>query len=170
MPSPFPGMDPYIERPELWPDFHDSLIAAIKAVLQPLLRPRYAAMTQDRLYVVESERSVQPDVSIIESGRVAKRGNGAIAVLAPDRAVIFEGEEVRQPYIEIVEPATGNRVVTAIEVLRPTNKAAGLGRGFYVKKREELCGGGASVVEIDLLREGKHTVRLSERQIAGLDA
>ncbi|MGH7128450.1 MAG: DUF4058 family protein, partial [Planctomycetaceae bacterium] len=59
MSCPFPGMDPYIERPEIWPDFHDSLIAALRGALQPLLRPRYAALTQDRLYVVESERPIR---------------------------------------------------------------------------------------------------------------
>ena len=24
MPSPFPGMDPYLESPDIWPDFHDA--------------------------------------------------------------------------------------------------------------------------------------------------
>jgi hypothetical protein len=65
MQCPFPGMDPYVERPELWPDFRDSLIAAIRGLLQPVLRPRYAALTRDRLYVVESERAIRPDVSVI---------------------------------------------------------------------------------------------------------
>lgn len=47
MPCPFPGMDPYIERPVIWPDFHDSLIIYTKAALQPLLRPRYLAVSED---------------------------------------------------------------------------------------------------------------------------
>ncbi len=49
MPSPSPGMDPYIERPEIWPDFHDRLITFLQEALQPLLRPRYVALGQDRL-------------------------------------------------------------------------------------------------------------------------
>ena len=73
MPSPFPGMDPYIERPAIWPDFHDRLIAAIVGVLQPLLRPRFAAVTQDRLYLVESERSVYPDVAVVKTPRSNRR-------------------------------------------------------------------------------------------------
>lgn len=70
MSCPFPGMDPYLERRALWPDFHDSLIAYLREALQPLLRPRYAALTQDRLFVVQHERPIRPDVSVIET-----RGN-----------------------------------------------------------------------------------------------
>ena len=33
MPSPFPGMDPYIEECGLWEDFHGSLIHEIKITL-----------------------------------------------------------------------------------------------------------------------------------------
>ncbi|MBV8886966.1 MAG: DUF4058 family protein [Chroococcidiopsidaceae cyanobacterium CP_BM_RX_35] len=29
MPSPFPGMDPYLEQPALWSSFHSRLIVAI---------------------------------------------------------------------------------------------------------------------------------------------
>ncbi|MCK4452049.1 MAG: DUF4058 family protein [Anaerolineae bacterium] len=30
MPSPFPGMDPYLEYPVRWPDVHHSLITYIR--------------------------------------------------------------------------------------------------------------------------------------------
>jgi hypothetical protein len=43
MPSPFPGMDPYLERPSLWSDFHATLLVAIRAALNTALPPRYAA-------------------------------------------------------------------------------------------------------------------------------
>ena len=39
MPTPFPGMDPYLERPNLWSNVHNSLITAIRDVLAPMLRP-----------------------------------------------------------------------------------------------------------------------------------
>ncbi len=78
MPCPFPGMDPYIERPAIWPDFHDSVIAAIRGVLQPLLRPRYAAVTQDRLYVVEADRPVRPDVSVVRTSSRRKPARGRL--------------------------------------------------------------------------------------------
>ncbi|MBM4090587.1 MAG: DUF4058 family protein [Planctomycetes bacterium] len=162
MSCPFPGMDPYIERPEIWPDFHDSLIAAIRGALQPSLRPRYAAVIQDRLYVVEADRPIRPDVSVVRTTSERAHG-GAMALLEADAPAVFELrlEEVRQPLIHIVEPAAGNRVVTAIEVLSPDNKVPGLGRTSYLRKRDELWEAGVNLVEIDLLRAGEATVRIS---------
>jgi len=140
-------MDPYIERPILWPDFHDSLITRIGAALQPLLKPRYVALTQDRLHVVKYERHINPDVSV---------------ALDADALVVFDlqEEEIRQPLLHIIETAPGNRLVTAIEVLSPDNKAAGEGRTSYLQKRDELWRGGANLVEIDLLRAGQPTLRI----------
>src|SRR5438552_280384 len=76
MHCPFPGMDPYLERPEIWPDFHDSLITYLKETLQPMLRPRYAAMSEHRLYVIESEHPIRPDVSVVRSRRGAAGDEG----------------------------------------------------------------------------------------------
>lgn len=50
MPSPFPGMDPWLEDPRLWPDFHNRLIAALGRVLGPVVRPRYFVALEERLY------------------------------------------------------------------------------------------------------------------------
>jgi hypothetical protein len=170
MPCPFPGMDPYIERPAIWPDFHDALVAAIRGIIQPMLRPNYVALSQDRLYVVESERPIRPDVTIIRPSSPLKQSSGSVAVLDADLATVFEisREDIREPYIEIIEPAAGNRVVTAIEVLSPSNKEPGAGRTSYISKREELFAGGANFVEIDLLHEGGLTVRLSQEKIESL--
>lgn len=167
MPSPFPGMDPYIERPAIWPDFHDALIAAIRGVLQPLLRPKFAAVTQDRLYLVESERSVYPDVAVIESRQPNRRGNSnSTAVIDADVAQVFEfdEEEIREPFIEIVEASDG-RVITAIEVVSPLNKDRGDGQYAYEKKREEYWDAGANLVEIDLLRSGPSVVRVAQYKL-----
>jgi hypothetical protein len=155
-------MDPYLERSELWPDFHDSLITYIRENLQPKLRPRYAALIQDRLYVVEHERPIWPDISVVRTAR----DEGGVATLPDveaDEPLVVElvEEEVRQPVIHIVEPAAGNRLVTAIEVLSPDNKRSGEGRDSYLRKRNELRQSGTHLVEIDLLREGTRTLRVS---------
>jgi hypothetical protein len=163
MQCPFPGMDPYIERPAIWGDFHDRLITTLCAALQPLLRPRYAALMQDRLYVVESKRPVRPDVSVVDVA--ADGGNAGTATLVElDQPVVFElvEEDIREPYIEIIEPAAGNRLITAIEVLSPDNKHRGPGRIKYLDKRRELRAAHANIVEIDLLRTGKPTFRIPE--------
>ena len=92
------------------------------------------------------------------------------ALLELDTPTVFEiyREEVREPYLTIIEPAAGDRVVTAIEVLSPTNKAPGEGRDAYLQKRDEFWDAGANLVEIDLLRAGEPTVRLSPEQLATL--
>lgn len=41
MPSPFPGIDPYLENPELWPEVHHRLITAIADAIGPSIRPKY---------------------------------------------------------------------------------------------------------------------------------
>jgi Protein of unknown function (DUF4058) len=45
MPSPFPGMDPYLETPEILPDFHDSVITYLREVLQANITSRFVAST-----------------------------------------------------------------------------------------------------------------------------
>lgn len=168
MPSPFPGMDPFLERPEIWPDFHDRLITYISEALQPLLRPRYVALTQDRLFIVESERPIRPDISILEM----KPPNNEYSETAALRAgrvtavVEFYREELKQPYIEIIEPASGNRVVSSIEVLSPDNKAPGAGMTSYLRKQQELWDSGANLVEIDLLAAGVRSTRVERSRAA----
>jgi hypothetical protein len=161
-------MDPYIERADIWPDFHDSFVTGIRAALQPQLRPRYAALVQDRLYVVESERPIWPDVSIVRASD-ASSGGAAVAVAQPDAPAVFElaRDEFREPLVHIVEASTG-QIVTAIEVLSPDNKKPGAGRTSYLQKREELWAAGTNLVEIDLLRDGEPTVRISSKKLDSL--
>jgi hypothetical protein len=162
-------MDPYVERPAIWPDFHDSLIAFIRAALQPLLRPRYVALTQERLYVVESDRPIRPDVSVVATKSKARFTSTAVA-LEPDTPLVVElfREEIREPVLHIIEPAADNRIVTAIEVLSPANKFPGAGRESYLKKQEELWYADTNLVEIDLLRAGEATVRVSDEKLKQL--
>jgi hypothetical protein len=163
-------MDPYIEGSGLWRDFHESILAYIREALQPVLRPRYAAVTESRLYVVDDDRPVYPDVTILRSGDRSRRpppGSGTAVLDATDTAAVFEvvREEVQDRYIEIVETGGDRRVVTAIEVLSPENKTAGPGRRSYLTKRDEFWVAGVNLVEIDLLRRGEPTVRVSTERL-----
>ena len=171
MPCPFPGMDPYLERRAIWPDFHDRLITYLGEAIQPFLRPRYVALTQDRLFVVEHERPIRPDVSIIETSEFGRfRHSSAASATVADEPVVVEmiREKIRQPILQIIEPAEGNRVVTAIEVLSPDNKETGPGRVSYLAKQEELWLGQANLVEIDLLRAGQCVVRIPHDRLDAL--
>jgi len=169
MPSPFPGMDPYLENPSLWPNLHLLLITAANAILKPLLRPRgYLVSLGERVWISEPGRPVYPDVAIIENPR-AKARPTATAVLEIDEPVrvrVFD-VEVREPYLEIID-AQGGRLVTGIEFLSPINKSSGTGRELYRRKQKETLSAGANLVEVDLLRRGRHTIAVPEHLLGDL--
>jgi hypothetical protein len=78
MPSPFPGMDPWLERPDLWPDVHNSLIAAIRDVLAPRLRPRYVVTLEERVFVEEQQGLSlvgRPAIAVVGAGNFAGGGS-----------------------------------------------------------------------------------------------
>jgi hypothetical protein len=58
MPSPFPGVDPYLEHPEIWFGVHLLLIAAIAEQLTPQLRPKYTVSVEVRLYETSGEEAL----------------------------------------------------------------------------------------------------------------
>lgn len=165
MPTPFPGMDPYLERRGLWEEVHTDLITAIRQFLTPLLRPRYRVAIEQRTYLSlvspNAELIGKPDVMVAAPKSTAPMGYGnQIAVAEPvvaDSPLIGElpqPEEVIERYLEIRD-TTSQEVITAIEILSPTNKAAGTGRRQYEQKRLNLLASATSLVEIDLLRSGE---------------
>lgn len=169
MSSPFPGMDPYLEDPGHWQDLHQSLITYIRDELQPAIRPRYHARIGERLYVVEPPHGIYPDVFMIQRQRVPA-GPALTGMFAPDAPVLVSlpPEEVRQGFVEIVDLVEGARVVTIIEVLSPANKAAGKDHDQYRRKQEEILASPVSLVEIDLLRQGVHTLMVPEARLISL--
>lgn len=151
MPTPFPGMDPYLERPGLWRDVHQSLIAYLRDALAPLVRPHYYIAIEEMVYITEEDRaSVRvPDLVVAGRGEV-----GPEQALAESDALAVEvpmPEEVRLAYLEVRQPGT-HQLVTVVELLSPTNKRPGEGREAYLKKRREVLGTRIHLVEIDLLR------------------
>jgi len=157
MPSPFPGMDPYLEERALWPDLHASLIAYIRETLQPLIRPNYVARIGERVELAGLPQGYVPDVLIVQPQRepVATAGATGVAVADEPQTFTFLDEERRVPYIEIIYRATGD-VVTLIEVLSPANKS-GAGRTQYLEKQADLLTSDVNLVEIDLLGQGRPT-------------
>lgn len=161
MPSPFPGMDPYLEDPAIWPDFHQSFITYTRDALQPNIRPRYHAHIGERLYVVRPPRSIYPDVFVTKRkpARVPA-GHTSEGTREPDAPVLIPlpPEEVREVYIEIIDVTHGGQVVTVIEVLSPANKSPGEDHERYRRKQEEVLSSETHLVEIDLLHAGEHTI------------
>ena len=165
MPSPFPGMDPYLEG-FLWPDFHHRLATEISRRLTPRLRPRYVARIE--IYVVEDTAPelevgiMYPDVEIVaarvrEAEAVPYLGTGAsstVAITPAHVTVPAPGPvDVRVATVEIRDVAQ-NELVTSIEILSPVNKREP-GLTPYREKRDRLRRAGIHVVELDLLRRGR---------------
>ena len=50
MPSPFPGMDPYLEQEPIWHDFHERFLPAAATHLVPQIRPKYIALIHENAY------------------------------------------------------------------------------------------------------------------------
>ena len=162
MPSPFPGMDPYLEQ--YWGDIHQRLIIYSSDALQKQLPGDLRARVNERVFVEPEDgkpRDIVPDVRVVERGTrnpVGLRPSNGIAVAEPLIIHLDQNEPTRQGFIEIIDIKTGRRVVTVIEILSPSNKARGPGRDLYVKKQEELREGSVSLVEIDLLRAGRRVM------------
>jgi Protein of unknown function (DUF4058) len=161
MPSPFPGMDPYLEHPRRFPNLHGDLITFLKGALQTQMPEPYYASSDARVWLEYSQRYVEPDVSVLRSDPGPLRG-AAVAAL-PAEPVIVKVETVfhddrQEPFLEIYAGAGEEaRLVTSIEILSPTNKTPGeRAREMYLSKQQELLAGQAHLVEIDLLRGGQH--------------
>jgi hypothetical protein len=158
MASPFPGMDPYLER--FWGDVHHRLITYACDRLQGALPGDLRARVEERVFVESPkgpEHVLYPDIRVVERGRRQGVGPvlaGNVGVAEPLR-IHLSSEPVTQGYIEIIDLASGRRVVTVIEVLIPPNEAPGPGRKLYLRKQKECQKGGVNLVEIDLLRAGR---------------
>jgi len=171
MPSPFPGMDPYLEG-EMWQEFHDRLANQISEQLMPRLRPKYVALL-DKRYVIDrpglgivqpSERHVYPDVHVVKPPyrpTVSMPTYGGVAVIEPTVEVPSPMiEEVPVLSIEIRDVAE-RRLVTLIEILSPVNKR-GDGAREYAQRRLEIMHTSTHLLEIDLLCQGRRIQLLQE--------
>lgn len=139
MPSSFPGMDPFLEDPNLWPSFHHHLIASLHQLLLPAFVDKYKVRIPCRQYKTEFPLFT--------------------SVLRQDHA---------EEYIEI-HNRTDERLVTLIEVVSISNRTLGEGRKQYHETRQAALSKRAHVVEIDLLTQGKPLLDYSRETLPELD-
>jgi hypothetical protein len=157
MPSPFPGMNPFLERDEAWVDFHHRLIDRMADAIADRVDPRYLVKIEEHLYVQEAaglphHAGPRADVAVKPGARRAARG-GSVAVLeAPARIHLPWPEFEPQAFLEIRDRST-RELITVLELLSPTNK--GRHREQYLRKRDQVLISTAHLVEIDLLRGGE---------------
>src|SRR3954463_10769451 len=98
MPSPFPGMDPFLEDEAHWPEFQHHLVLCLYQILLPGLVDRYRARVGQRNYVTEQALFT----SVIR-------------------------EDHREDFIEVRQRGDG-KLVTLIDIVSPTNRTAEAGR------------------------------------------
>ena len=164
--SPFPGMDPYLEAPDIWPDFHDRLATEISTEMNRGLPAPYYARLEMRPEVGivdegKARRRIVPDIAVVRP-RGVPAGQGVAVLDRPRRDVsnsleiTLAGEPIRHHFVEIRDSSRGHKLVTLIEILSPSNKRPGPDRDAYRAKQVEVLASDASLIEIDLLRGGEH--------------
>lgn len=158
-------MDPYLEDPAFWPDFHRSFITYCRDLLLDNLPSEYEARIDEQVRLMElpehggRERRILPDVSVLHdpagagAATVRRASSGSVATLAPVAIPMPVVAEVRDAWIEILHRPERS-LVTVIELLSPTNKI-GQGFGDYMSKRRAVLERRAHLVVIDLLVSGE---------------
>jgi hypothetical protein len=133
MPNPFPGMNPFLEKPARWQSFHQRFITYLADTIDSLLPEDYSADIGE---------------------------DGMTAVLEADPALEVEywTEQRREPFIEVRMGSEPGRLISVIELLSPANKIPGKGRKVYLRKQARLLRSTTHLMEIDFLRGGEHTV------------
>jgi hypothetical protein len=159
MPSPFPGMNPYLERAAVWNDFHGGYIHQAQIAITRQVVPGYLVMVEEYLFIHErsgEERLVigRGDVTVSRTqspGQVRPAG-GVLA--APARGRIPLAVDVEHHRFLEIRDRENRELITVLELLSPSNKANGPDREQYLNKRRQVLTSSAHLIEIDLLRGG----------------
>jgi uncharacterized protein DUF4058 len=156
MPSPFPGMNPYLEQNDIWQDFHDRFVPALGDELAALVSPHFIVKIEEHLFIHEVESDADEyignaDINASVTHKPESMSTGVITSPMMARVPIMQLE--RQPYLEIRDRR--DQVLAIIEVLSPSNKKSGPFRRQFIYKRNQVLATWASYVEIDLLRGGE---------------
>ncbi|MGD1898219.1 MAG: DUF4058 family protein [Phormidesmis sp.] len=178
MPIPFPGMNPYLEHPDLWPTVHQRFVIALSEILKHRLPAAYRVRLKEHRYQVSGEDSLvvgapgldwgqdtqtltdhssplsgpinTPKTAAIQKNttHLAHKARGITP--RPISVLVPVPQKIHETYLEIVNDA--EEIVTVIEILSPKKKRPGRGRDLYERQREAIFGSDIHFIEIDLLR------------------
>jgi hypothetical protein len=155
--SPFPGMNPYLEHPGVWHDFHNSLVPALRNRIVAQLPENYVCNLEEQVFVHELPESSgqligRADVAVSSRSDLSTSAGTASLIVGPVQVELTSVADVeRLLYLEIRDRQS-RHLVTVVELLSPANKRPGKDRDQYVAKREQLLHSSVNLVEIDLLR------------------
>lgn len=161
MPSPFPGMNPYLEQDIAWHDFHERFLILGAGLIGAQVRPNYVVRVDDHIFVHElpdepKKSTGRADLAIAPTVQPSASPASSLVVLeAPNRIRVPPMDVTREAYLEILDRQS-REVVTVIELLSPSNKRrSGVDRAQYLAKRRRILSSSTHLVEIDLLRGGE---------------
>ncbi|MGL4553018.1 MAG: DUF4058 family protein [Gemmataceae bacterium] len=157
MTTPFPGMDPYLESPAYWPDFHQRFITHWSEWLLDHLPDHYDVLIEERITRIEAggRTDFRPDVAISQTYPLPTEipGDGPSLDREPVTVRVTMLDEEAESYLRILHRADSS-LVTVLELLSPSNKV-NPGRREYLSKRHEVLRDPVHLVELDLLLEGR---------------
>lgn len=162
MTCPFPGMDPFLES-QLWQDFHAKFLPVLGEMLTQQVVPRYFVEVEQYVYLAreeeEPDRLIEPDLALVDvrpnEPTSGAGGAAATATLAPVVHTMYLPRRRRRQTFLAIRDRSLRKVVTAIELLSPSNKSPGDDRNEYLVKRTNILCTMAHLVELDLLRGGQ---------------
>ncbi len=159
MPSPFPGMNPYLEQDDIWHDFHERFLPAAAETIGAQVQPDYIVKIDEHVYIHELPPEPRRLLGRADLGVTPTRPLGesppALGVIeAPVRVRAPAVDVERESFVEIRDRRS-RELVCVVELLSPSNKRPGPDREQYLAKRRQLLSSPAHLVEIDLLRGGE---------------
>lgn len=159
MPSPFPGMNPYLEQDDAWHDFHERFSPVCAELLTLQVRPNYIVKIDEQLYIHELAGQARrflgrSDVGLARSESTSALGSDVTLLEAPVQGNLPAAVDIERLSFVEIRDRHNRELITVIELLSPTNKRVGPDRDQYLAKRKRLINSRVHLVEIDLLRGG----------------
>lgn len=158
MPSPFPGVDPFLEAQGYWPDFHATFLNYWREAIGDRLPDVYDVRVEERVKLVDAEAEesylIRPDIAILRSRSPRPDASaGGASVLDPETIPTVILDEQRDVFLKIIH-RPDKKLVTVLELLSPTNKV-GPGYHDYLTRRNAVLRQEVHLVELDLLTAGQ---------------
>ena len=127
MPSPFPGMNPYIEQDDAWHDFHERFLPVAAERIGPQVLPGYIVKIDEHVYIHENPHEPRrllgrADLAVTPTGHPGPAHAAAGVIAAPAHVQLPAVDVERLAYIEIRDRRS-RELVTVIELLEPLQQA-----------------------------------------------
>ena len=156
----FPGVDPYLEDPAFWRDFHERFIIYMSDAIAAQLPDTYDVRIDERINLMgtgeNAEAQFLPDLTASRerppAGPSGHAESGGVTVAEPVIVPVPLLEDERVSYLEIVH-RPWQQLVTTMELLSPSNKEEP-GRRDYISKRNTILREPVHLVEFDFLLGG----------------